>query len=623
MKLRQWVTLGLLSLLVAAAAFAMMWTREAPALGTDGAVNAAASSVPVAKGHFWRRSAPKQREQLVDQRPLQVARSLVPLATTLEEQRLVQEAMRVADHEVDLAFADALRAAAETPKHPTPEVKDLFALKVKAEAVVTSDQQLIAQLAKQAAASHGPQQEAFQDQMDVAKAQAQLDQDELDSAAEDLEREGGDPQAKIKRLIAAHEASDKEPGPVIPALDPSATAFPGESLLSRFKNGAAIKAKLVRLEQARDEATSKAGRLDTRHDSLAQQVQKEKDDRESAKTRAAGFARGMASGPASSQGAKQDALDSLKQYMKDQRTLADLGKRIQDERDLAEVYGDWITFVQARQVTVLHALAESALWILAVLLGVYGGCRLVEHLFGAMERRRAGTLRSMLKLSLQILGIILIVFVILGVPTQTTTVLGLAGAGLTVAMKDFIVAFFGWFILIGRNGVHVGDWVEIKGVGGEVVEIGMLRTVLLETGSWSDAGHPTGRRVAFVNSFAIEGHYFNFTTSGQWMWDELIVQVPVGQDPYPVLDGIQKLVAEKTESNAKEAEQEWQRATTRYKVQDFSAAPGINVVPTNTGVEIHVRYITRAYERHQTRQALYQSVVELMHGKRPEETPAS
>jgi small-conductance mechanosensitive channel len=169
---------------------------------------------------------------------------------------------------------------------------------------------------------------------------------------------------------------------------------------------------------------------------------------------------------------------------------------------------------------------------------------------------------------------------------------------------------------MGRNGIRVGDWVEIKGVGGEVAEIGLFHTVLLETGSWSDAGHPTGRRVSFVNSFAIEGHYFNFSTSGQWMWDELKLLVPVGRDPYPVIDGVQKLVERETEASAKIAESEWRTTTSRYRVQAFSAAPAIQVVPTGGGIEVVVRYITRAHERHESRRRLYQAVVELLHGKR-------
>jgi hypothetical protein len=148
------------------------------------------------------------------------------------------------------------------------------------------------------------------------------------------------------------------------------------------------------------------------------------------------------------------------------------------------------------------------------------------------------------------------------------------------------------------------------------VEVGLLKTVVLETGNWTDAGHPTGRKVSFVNSFAIEGHFFNFTTSGQWMWDELQFSLPASQDPYEFIDGLQKLVGKETEANAKKAESEWESTTAHYKVKGFSAEPAISVRPTGSSVEVRIRYITRASERHETRRRLYDAVVELMRGKR-------
>src|SRR5262249_27165395 len=140
-----------------------------------------------------------------------------------------------------------------------------------------------------------------------------------------------------------------------------------------------------------------------------------------------------------------------------------------------------------------------------------------------LDRRQVQSLHGVTRVAFQVVTLLLILLVIFGPPSQLGTFLGLAGGGLTVALKDFILGFLGWFVLMGKNGVRLGDWVEINGVTGEVVELGMFHTVLLETGNWTDSGHPTGRRVTFTNGFAIEGHYFNFSTSGQWLWDELQV----------------------------------------------------------------------------------------------------
>ena len=241
----------------------------------------------------------------------------------------------------------------------------------------------------------------------------------------------------------------------------------------------------------------------------------------------------------------------------------------------------------------------------------------LERLLGklSLDRRQLETLRTVTRVAVQVAAVLFILLVIVGLPGQVGTFLGLAGAGLTVALKDFIVGFIGWFVLMGKNGIRLGDWVEINGVSGEVVELGMFHTVLLETGNWTDTGHPTGRRVTFTNSFAIEGHYFNFSTSGQWLWDELQVVLPTGQDPYPIIDAIQKKVAEATSESAKQAEKEWQRAARSRDMSSLSAAPAINVKPIIGGVEIAVRYVTRANERYQLRAKLYQAAVDLLGGK--------
>ena len=218
-----------------------------------------------------------------------------------------------------------------------------------------------------------------------------------------------------------------------------------------------------------------------------------------------------------------------------------------------------------------------------------------------------------LSFSVQLIGALLILIVIFGTPRQTPTVIGLATAGLTVVLKDFIVAFFGWFVLMGKNGVRVGDWVEINGVGGEVVEVGLLRTTLLETGNWAESGRPTGRRVAFMNSYAIEDHYFNFSTTGQWLWEELHVALPSEKDPYALREAIRGAVEEITREDIDRATREWMRLSQLHgSLSTLSASPTVELRPTG-GLEVVIRYITRAQDRFEMRSRLNQRLLAILH----------
>lgn len=602
MKTRQWlVTLALLVLALAAVVGMTLTYRPEPT----------SSELQPAKGKPVHTPA-------VDESPLDTARALAAIASTPDQQQLDHEAQKVADHEVDLAFKDALSYAASHPSPPTPENKALFERKNKADASVKTDQDLIAQLTKQLAAAADKRKDSIQDQIDVAKAQLELDQDEQDDAEEDLQRAGADPQAKIQKLLDAHEASHTAPQGAVALTTDNAAAidYQSQNLLGQYRAWSALGARQMQLAQARQAALDKAERIGNKHRELEANVQNEQTARAAAKQQATGLMQGSNTSPDTKQAATA-ALTSLKHFSEDQRSLADFDKRIQDEQQLADIYANWSAIVVAHKMQALHGILRSCLLIILICLVLYLVDVAVNRFLSDAhrERTRLHTLRVVIRFALQAVAVLFIAFVIFGAPSQTPTVLGLAGAGLTVAMKDFIVAFFGWFVLMGRNGMRVGDYVEINGVAGEVVEINLLRTVLLETGNWTDTGHPTGRKVAFVNSFAIEGHFFNFSTTGQWLWDELQIVVPSTQDPYPIIGAIQKLVNEATAKNARAAEAEWSQATTHYKVHAASAAPAVNLRPTNDGIEVHVRYITRASERYATRTHLYQALVGLLHGQ--------
>jgi len=602
MKAHQWiVTLGLLTL-VLAAALGLILTRQ------SAQSNSAASRT--------------RRPPVVDEQPLTTARAMAALASDWEEQRYSRQALKLADHSVDIAFSYEMRQATEHPAPATPESKKLYAHANQADAAVKADHDRIDQLQKQLANTKDDRgQETLQQQIDLTKAQLELDQDELEDVKGDLIRSGADRLSRIQRQFNRHEATQKEyetSNPQTGAGNANSNPQTGSSAaIVQFSAWNSLHGKRIQLQRAFDEAKQAGDSLKQGHETLQTQVGMEVSNKEAIAQQAKSQLDATSGNGVSSANRTASAITSLHQISVDQKDLSDLGKRMQDQDDLATAYSSWIDVVKVRQRAAEHDLLQCAMLILLVLFGVYLANRLVDHFFArlAVERTRLHTLRGVIRFAVQALGLSLILFILFGLPNQISTILGLAGAGLTVACKDFIMGFIGWFLLMGRNGLRVGDWVEIDGVVGEVVEIGLLRTVLLETGNWTDSGHPTGRKVAFVNSFAIEGHFFNFSTTGQWLWDEVEILVPASQDPYPVIDAIQKMVTEQTQANVVAAEQEWQRATSRYRAQPVSAAPAVSLRPTSAGIEVHVRYITRAGERHAMKTRLYQALVELLHGR--------
>jgi len=587
-----------LSVLLIAALIGFVLTREgrAPVLS---------------KSPSMAESAPAK---LVDQSPLQTAHSLSNFASTSAEQRLAADAVHTADHEVDLAFVTALQLAQQRPATESSEIKEINARITMLENRLRQVQEQVSQLTKLAANPGKADAHAIQQQLEIAQARVQLLKDSLDDAQQDLVRAGGDPQAEIKQELEEHEALEhaSTTSAAGPSTKPALFNVEG-NLVGQFRTWQRLGENHARLLQAKQQAETYAGTLTRKHVALEKGVSDTlgDEDTSSQETEAA---------PAAPTDQTQHAakLAKLNHLSQNTKALAAYDKRIQAEQQLAALYGQWAAVLATQRRVAMHAILRSLLLILLALIFLVVAEGLIERFYMRLgpDRRRVGTMRLVLRFVSQLIGVLIILLVLFGPPSQLSTVLALAAAGLTVALKDFIVAFFGWFVLMGRHGIRAGDWVEINGIGGEVIEVGLLCTILLETGNWNDAGHPTGRKVYFVNSFAIEGHYFNFTTAGQWLWDELDVLIPAGEDPYYLTNAVLKLVTEQTQADATAAEQEWRRAAARSSFQTFSTVPAIDVRPTNLGVNLVVRYVVNAHKRYEVRTRLYQAIVELLHNQK-------
>ena len=424
---------------------------------------------------------------LVDQSPLRLARQLAAQAAVPQEREYAQDALHLADSEVDQAFASALRNATE---HAPPLTGQALKISQRLNAL---NERIKAEQASVTVLQHGPGVTDDDPKLQLAQAQLALDTDEADQLHQTLIRLGGDRHALIQQALDEHEAAHKEEtGAVASQTEAFESPAALTSLIGKFRALSSLRSRHQQLIEARTQAQSIANQLLQQRNTLAAST----DQAAGNNTADAADATGTT--------ARLRALAANRQ------TIIQYEHRIHDLQALAGTYSKWETLVRAQERTITRRIVRVfAIIVATVLLTILLG-RLMHRLLTSrtlLDRRRQQTLQFVLSFSLQLVGALLILVLIFGAPHQTPTVIGLTTAGLTVVLKDFIVAFFGWFILMGKNGVRVGDWVEINGISGEVVEVGLLRTTLLETGNWGESGRPTGRRVAFMNSYAIEDHY--------------------------------------------------------------------------------------------------------------------
>ena len=559
-------------------------------------------------GSAANRASTSAKKTIVDLSPWQTAETLAALAVTAEETEFAREAEHLADHEVDQAFAGALRQASIQVQRRTLTGESLAISKRvdQLQQLVNEDQAIVRKLTPPSTAGSVSKESAASDDdtdLDIAKAQLQLDSDELDDAQEDLARASGDQRAQIQGELASHEAamkkydSESHTDGVIAVL--SANRY--GTLIGRLGAWNRQRVRHQLLQQALQQTQNDIRTLTDQHNALEVN----------------------ANAPASGTGDRNAKLANIKDRSAERQLLTIYDDRIQTEQQLATVYSKWSTQVLRQHRILLHLMLQSAAFILLILICMILGHSLVRRMMShpALDRRQAQTLRMVLDLAVQAAGIILILLVLFGAPHETPTILGLTTAALTIALQDFVLAFFGWFVLMGKRGIRIGDWVEINGVGGEVVEVGLMRTSLLEIGTLGDRGFPTGRRISFMNGFAIRGQYFNFSTTGQWMWDEITVTVPPSVDTHAVTERILHAVQEETEENTRIAEQEWQRGTQGKDLGKFRTDPAVNLRPSGSGIDVEVRFVTRASERFEMRNRLYRRVLSVLRAPAPEEQP--
>ncbi|MFI5353219.1 MAG: mechanosensitive ion channel family protein [Candidatus Binatales bacterium] len=187
---------------------------------------------------------------------------------------------------------------------------------------------------------------------------------------------------------------------------------------------------------------------------------------------------------------------------------------------------EWQDSVRQRASAQLYGLAESAAalaMVLIFLLGVGTAWRRIAFSYIEDTRRRS-QIRQLRDFVIGALIAIVIAFEFVTEVGSLATVIGLGTAGIAVALQDVILSIAGYFRIGGRFGIRVGDWVEVQGVRGEVIDIGLTKLTMMELGGEGQR-EPTGRLLVFPNSVVFREKFANRAYGTSLGWAELELTV--------------------------------------------------------------------------------------------------
>ncbi|MFH2020208.1 MAG: mechanosensitive ion channel domain-containing protein [archaeon] len=195
--------------------------------------------------------------------------------------------------------------------------------------------------------------------------------------------------------------------------------------------------------------------------------------------------------------------------------------------------------------------------------------------------------------------VILAIFIIIWIPNPEAILVayGLIAAAIAISLQDVFKNLAGGMILLITRIYVVGDRVQINSYYGDVIDIGVFNTTLLETREWVDGDQVTGRLTILPNSNIISGTIKNYTKDHDFIWDEIWVPVTYDSDWKKASALFSDIARKETRETAKKASQELARMGERYFFRQKDVDPQIFVKLTDNWISMNIRYVTEVRSR--------------------------
>src|SRR5215472_6247719 len=263
------------------------------------------------------------------------------------------------------------------------------------------------------------------------------------------------------------------------------------------------------------------------------------------------------------------------------------------------------------QVASLSLLAKSVAAVIGILT-IYLTFRVLErtlphHFSKANARYRARKLIVFCGYVTILLFLVILFEDRLG---RLSFAIGIAGAGLAVALQDVIASIAGAFSIGFSSLYAVGDRVQIGDTRGDVIDIGLIRTTLMETGNWVNSDLYNGRIVRIPNSAVLKGSVFNYSQGFQFIWDEIKVVLSIATDSQFAKETLLRLAREAVGEYLGEAKTSWKLISDNYRSANPPLEPAISLAVNAGALEFSISYVVEYTKRTMMKDRLFSRIVE-------------
>src|SRR4030042_1141650 len=174
---------------------------------------------------------------------------------------------------------------------------------------------------------------------------------------------------------------------------------------------------------------------------------------------------------------------------------------------------------------------------------------------------------------------------------------GILAAGAAVALQDLFKNLAGGVVIFLTGTYKVGDRIEVEGKIGDVIDIGIFYTTLLETNEWVKGDQATGRLSIIPNNYVLSGVVNNYTRDHPYIWDEISIPITYASDWKEALKIIESVVNIETKENVAESDKSISKLTDKYYLPKRATEPTVFVVLTDNWITFNIRYITEVRQR--------------------------